>query len=74
MGIDLDKYTIHVWCMVYLSTFMYDFYGFHVGNYTRQPWILSGPFSAAVRFHEVPCDVCRHVHGPPPTKGTNKLM
>lgn len=48
------------------------FYGFHAGNHARQPWILSGPFSAAVRFHEVPCDVCRHVHGPPPTKSTNK--
>ena len=21
MGIDLDKYTIHIWCMVYLPTF-----------------------------------------------------
>ena len=37
--------------LVYLPTFVVDFYGFHVGKYARQPWIRHGWLMGQVTQH-----------------------
>ena len=47
----------------FIYIYIVDYYGFHVGNYTRQPWILWGPFSAAHVMFVVMCNSCRSRRG-----------